>query len=58
MDIIIFDMQGRLVNRQTVQLIAGFNSLPIQAGRLAAGTYTIQASIAGEQTRQLRFVKQ
>jgi hypothetical protein len=58
MDIIIFDMQGRLVNRQTVQLIAGFNSLPIQAGRLAAGTYTRQASIAGEQTRQLRFVKQ
>jgi len=58
MDITIIDMQGRLVHRQNVAVIAGYSSLPIHVGNLAAGTYTIQATIAGERSREIRFVKQ
>ena len=58
MEIIIFDMQGRLVNRQSILLIAGFNSLPVNVATLSSGTYTIKGSMADEQTRIMRFVKQ
>ncbi|MBL0202700.1 MAG: hypothetical protein IPP81_21840 [Chitinophagaceae bacterium] len=58
MDITIVDMHGRLVNRQTVSLIAGFNSLNMNVSNLASGTYIIQAGIADERSKQLRFVKQ
>ena len=58
MDITIIDMQGRLVNRQTVGVMAGYSSLPINVANLASGTYTIQCSIADERSRVIRFVKQ
>jgi len=58
MEIVIFDMQGRLVNRQSISLIAGFNSLPVNVANLSAGTYTIKAGMADEQTKIVRFVKQ
>jgi hypothetical protein len=58
MDITIIDMQGRLVNRQTVTVLAGYSSLPINVANLSAGTYTIQASVAGERSGLIRFVKQ
>ncbi len=58
MDMVIFDMQGRLVIRQTISLIAGFNSLPVNVATLSTGTYTIKGNIAGEQTKIMRFVKQ
>ncbi len=58
MGLIMFDMQGRLVNRQIISLIAGFNSLPVNVATLSAGTYTIKGSMAGEQTKIMRFVKQ
>ena len=58
MEIIIFDMQGRLVNRQSLSVIAGFNSLPVNVANLSAGTYTIKASLAEEPPKIMRFVKQ
>jgi parallel beta-helix repeat protein len=58
MEIIIFDMQGRLVNSQSLSLLAGFNSLPVNVGNLAAGTYTIRAGMNDEPTKIIRFVKQ
>jgi len=58
MELDIFDMQGRLVNRQSISLIAGFNSLPVNVGDLAAGTYTIRANMGDEQSKIIRFVKQ
>jgi hypothetical protein len=58
MEISIFDMQGRLVNRQSFSLIAGFNSLPVQVNHLSAGTYIIRANMEGEQSNMIRFVKQ
>jgi hypothetical protein len=58
MEIVIFDMQGRLVNSQTISLIAGFNSLPVNVSNLSAGSYTIRAGIAEDRSRPVRFVKQ
>jgi len=58
LDISIFDMQGRLVSRQAVTLISGFNSLPVNVISLPAGTYTIRAGMAEEQPEIMRFVKQ
>ncbi|MBL7701338.1 MAG: T9SS type A sorting domain-containing protein [Ferruginibacter sp.] len=54
----IFDMQGRLVKKQVVSLIAGFNNIPVKADDLSAGTYSIRGVIADEQVKVLRFVKQ
>ena len=58
MELTIFDMQGRLVNRQSISVIAGYNSLPINVASLQAGTYTIQAIIADDKSKVIRFVKQ
>jgi Secretion system C-terminal sorting domain len=58
MEISIFDMQGRLVNRQTLSLIAGFNSIPVNVSNLSSGTYTIRGSVADDQLKVIRFVKQ
>lgn len=58
MEMAIFDMQGRLVSRQTLSLAAGFNSLPVNVGNLAAGSYTIRGNIADERSKIMRFVKQ
>ena len=58
MSISIFDVQGRLISRETGSVIAGFSSLPLNAGKLAAGSYTISGSMSDEQPRILRFVKQ
>jgi hypothetical protein len=58
MELTIFDMQGRLVNRQSISVIAGYNSLPMNVANLSLGTYTIQATIADDKSRVVRFVKQ
>lgn len=56
-EIVIFDMQGRLVTRQNMTLIAGFNSLPVNAGHLAAGSYTMRCNMGDSGGRVIRFVK-
>ncbi len=58
MQVIITDMQGRTVNRQSIPVIAGFSSIPMNVSNLAAGTYSIQAIFADEKTKLIRFVKQ
>jgi hypothetical protein len=58
MEIVIFDMQGRLVNRQSISLIAGFNSATINVNNLSSGTYTIKGIMADDQFKVMRFVKQ
>ena len=58
MDISILDMQGRLVKRQSISLITGFNSMPVNVSNLSAGTYTIKGIMAGDQSKVMRFVKQ
>ena len=58
MDVSIFDMQGRLVNRQSITLIAGFNSMPVNVANLSAGTYTIRGGMVDDQSKLICFVKQ
>lgn len=58
MEISIFDMQGRLVNRQALSLIGGYNSIPVNVANLAPGTYTIKGSMADDRSKVIRFVKQ
>ncbi|MBK8610410.1 MAG: T9SS type A sorting domain-containing protein [Chitinophagaceae bacterium] len=54
----IFDMQGRLVNRQTISVIAGFSSTPVMVNQLASGTYNIRCMAGDEPSKLIRFVKQ
>lgn len=58
MDIVITDMQGRILQQQSVNLIAGFNSIPMNAGKLAAGTYQLVGNTDEGKTKVLRFVIQ
>lgn len=58
MDIIIADMQGRVVSRQGLSLVAGFNSIDMDLSQLASGTYTISGIAADGTNRMIRFVKQ
>ena len=57
MEVLIFDVQGRLVNKQTLSLIAGFNSIPVNVANLSPGTYTIKGSMADDRSKVMRFVK-
>lgn len=57
-EISIFDMQGRLVRRQTISLAAGFNSVPVNISGVSAGTYTIRSGMEDGQIKVIRFVKQ
>ena len=58
MDIVITDMQGRVMQRQTVNLIAGFNALPMNVTNLAIGTYQVYGNTAEGRLKVLRFVIQ
>jgi hypothetical protein len=55
---VITDMQGRIMQKQSVNLIAGFNSIPMNVKNLAAGTYQLSGNTADGRTRVLRFVIQ
>jgi hypothetical protein len=58
MNVVITDMQGRTVSKQTVTLIAGYNSLDMNVVNLAAGTYNIYGSTNQDKSKVIRFVKQ
>ena len=57
MELVTTDMQGRVVDRRTISLAAGFNSIEMYGGGLAAGSYTICGYIADLKTGVIRFVK-
>ena len=40
-EIVITDMQGRLMKKQTEKAIAGFNILPVEVKNFAKGTYQL-----------------
>lgn len=55
----IIDLSGKVLNSGTVQLIGGQeNQLPIQAGRLPAGTYIYRISTATGANFSRNFLKQ
>ncbi len=57
-DIVITDMQGRLVQKRKANITAGFNTIPVNITNLAAGTYQVYTNTPDERSRVLRFVKQ
>ncbi len=57
-DIIITDMQGRVMQKKAVSMVAGFNSIPVNVARLTAGTYQLYGNTADGRSRVLRFVVQ
>ncbi|MBL7701339.1 MAG: T9SS type A sorting domain-containing protein [Ferruginibacter sp.] len=57
-ELVITDVQGRILQKQPVNVIAGFNLIPMNVRNLAAGTYQLFGNTAGERTRVLRFVVQ
>jgi hypothetical protein len=58
MELVITDMQGRILQKQSVPMVAGFNSIAINVRNLAAGTYQLFGNTADGRTRVLRFVMQ
>jgi len=58
MDIVITDMQGRVVERKTVTLIAGFNSIDMNEAKLTPGVYQLFGNTADGKTKTLSFIKQ
>ena len=58
MDVVISDMQGRIVSWQTLSLIAGYNSIDMNVANLAKGTYNIYGATADDKSKVVRFVKQ
>lgn len=58
LELVITDMQGRILQKQSVGMIAGFNSIPVNVRNLAAGTYQVFGNTADGRTKTLRFVIQ
>jgi hypothetical protein len=56
-DISISDLAGKTVAKESVQVIAGNNPIPLNVGTLGAGTYTITAINADGEIKNTRFVK-
>lgn len=52
------DTRGRLLHTQSIQLAAGYNSIPVPVIRLAAGTYYLRANISGSPAKTISFIKQ
>ena len=56
--LVISDMQGRVVKRETITLVAGYNSISVAINALAPGTYNIFGLAQDDKSKLLRFVKQ
>jgi len=58
MELVITDIQGRILQKQSVPMIAGFNSIPMNVRSLSAGTYQLFGSTAYGRSKVLRFAIQ
>ncbi len=58
MQILIADMTGRIVMKQNVTLIKGYNSIDMNVSRLSSGLYQIMGQSSATKTKTLTFVKQ
>ncbi|MBK7123515.1 MAG: T9SS type A sorting domain-containing protein [Chitinophagaceae bacterium] len=56
--LVISDMQGRILQKQTAGLISGFNSIAVNAKAIAKGTYHISVYASEFNTMPVRFVVQ
>jgi Secretion system C-terminal sorting domain len=58
MEVVVTDMAGRVVAKQSNTLIAGFNAIDVNVNNLANGTYQVTGITAGGRTKTMLFVKQ
>ena len=58
LDIVITDMQGRQLQKQTMNLIAGFNAIDMSVKNFAKGTYQVSGNTADGISGVIRFVIQ
>ncbi len=58
MNMMITDMQGRIVFKQSLNLTAGFNTIPMNVSQLSAGTYQLIGFTAEGKSRAIRMVIQ
>ena len=58
MEVVISDILGRIVNRQTISLSAGYNSNDVNVSSLTPGTYNIYGITADDKSGLIRFVKE
>lgn len=58
MEIIIADVAGRIMVKQSSSLISGFNAIDMNVSNLASGVYQVFGNTADGKTRVLQFVKQ
>ncbi|MGB4846145.1 MAG: T9SS type A sorting domain-containing protein, partial [Ferruginibacter sp.] len=58
LNIIISDLQGRIMQRQQVNAIAGYNTIPVNVQNLSGGTYQVLVNTAEGDSKLLRFVIQ
>ena len=55
LQITVTDLQGRIVQKQIIHAVAGFNSIPIHVSNLGAGTYQLVGYSANERSKIIRF---
>jgi hypothetical protein len=58
LDLIITDMQGKLVKRQNYTVTAGNTNIELSVERLAAGVYQLIGLTPEGKTNTIRFIKQ
>jgi hypothetical protein len=57
MQLVITDINGRIVHKQSVSLINGSQDVWLDASRFAAGIFQVSGYVIGEKTATLRFIK-
>ena len=57
MEMVITDIQGRILQKQKINVIAGFNTVPVNVSKLAKGVYMIRANNGGTAITS-KFVKE
>ncbi len=58
LEMVITDMQGRLVQKQFIIIAAGYNAVTMLVPELAGGAYAIYGTnTAGDKTKVIRFIK-
>lgn len=57
MEVVVSDMAGRVISRQTNNLISGFNVVEVNVSGLSKGMYQVVGMVGGERTRVVRVVK-
>ncbi|MEO8583030.1 MAG: hypothetical protein ABI415_04485 [Flavitalea sp.] len=58
MQLVITDINGRIIQTQNSEIISGNQEVWLDAGRLSSGMFQVTGYIHGERTASMRFIKQ